>query len=133
MGTTRKLQAVIISGQSDPVEVTGSITGTFTLAGLEPLDQAYLDYSDDAVGAVYVEVVTATSGACQRIYVYDSGGYPLVIGVGAAGVEVDQFYIGPGFGGFFDVTVPTGSRIAIKSLLAATTISEGYFILSTFG
>lgn len=103
-------------------------------AGLTAVDKVYNDYSSASVSdSAYRQLFASTARDASRIYIHDTGGYPLVVAFGAAASEADQFYIGPGFGGFMDLEVAAGTRVSVKCLASGVTISSGALIVSTFG
>lgn len=78
----------------------------------------------------WTEVIATTSAEINRLYIADTSGSFLIIGVGAALSEVAQIYLSPGFAGWIDLNVPASSRISIKAL--DTTTSAGRFVLTGF-
>jgi len=83
------------------------------------------DYSVTPVTtAAYVELVASTSDVINSIMVFDSSGETLVIAVGAAASEVDQFIVPPGGSGQIDLYISSGSRISATALSANATTGE---------
>lgn len=159
MGVTKKLQAVIISGQSDPITVTNDANGTpgsptpseATLIGgedpsgdlqaiavdntgnllvsLTETARSYSasfihDYASVNVSTIaWTELTASTTQAITHMYIFDSSGQLLELGVGAAGLEDRVFLIQPGGpSGRVDLTVPSGSRVAIKAITATANV-----------
>lgn len=82
--------------------------------------------------AAYVQLVAATPGPITHMYSFDSSGSLLVIAVGAAGLEVDEFFIPPGGSGAgVEIYIPTGSRVSIKAVDVDATV--GYLALTGVG
>lgn len=79
--------------------------------------------------SAYVQLTASTSDDISRLHVFDSSGQALVLAVGAAASEVDQFYIPPGGIDSIDLAIPSGSRISIKAVSA--TASSGALYIST--
>ena len=84
------------------------------------------DYSSSnlTVASGYEEVIASTTGEASIIEIFDSSGETLLIGVGAAASEVDQFYVTPGGNGQVKLYVPAGVRVAIKAVSNDCTTGE---------
>jgi hypothetical protein len=93
------------------------------------------DYSTGNVGTgAYVELIASTSDLATKLTLFDSGGYAMVLAIGAAASEVDFMYIPPGgFNGMIDVQIPAASRLSIKCLEAGITVSVGQLVLNLIG
>ncbi len=99
-------------------------------------DKIFLDYSaTNLTSLAYVQLIAATASLSKALTLFDSCGYANVIAFGAAGFEVDKFYIPPGgFNGVIDFPIPAGTRISIKSLQvldavgAPLVINAGQFV-----
>lgn len=89
------------------------------------------DYSVTPVTTtVYVQLVASTVGLINLVELFDSSGQTLVFAVGAAGSEVNQFFINPGGNGIVSLAVPLGSRISIKAVTASAT--AGYININMY-
>ena len=94
-------------------------------AGRTKVDLIRNDYSSTSVTtAAYVQLVASTSADINKLQVFDSSGETLVIAVGAAAAEVNQFYIFPGGNGEVELYIPSGSRISVKAISANATAGE---------
>lgn len=71
--------------------------------------------SGTVTSAAYTQLVAALAGECQSVEVFDSSGVSLILAVGAAASEVDQFYIIPGGNGRVPLRIPSGSRVSVKA------------------
>lgn len=98
----------------------------------EIVEDLYFDYSATNVdNTAWVELIAATSDEINHMTLFESGGYPLEIGIGAIGLEARLFLVPPGgFNGQIDITIPSGSRVSVRGLRAVT-INNG-FILANF-
>lgn len=74
--------------------------------------------------AAYVQLVAATTSATSVMCVFDSSGQTLLIGVGAAASEVVQMNIFPGGNGCEPLSIPAGSRVAIKAVSGTASVGE---------
>ena len=77
----------------------------------------------------WTEIVASTSAGFQKLDIFDGSGELLVLGVGALGAEVEVGYITPG-GGILEVSIPVGSRLAIKAVSANT--ADGYLAANAY-
>lgn len=112
-----------------PVTVSGGLTP----GGLAEVDQVAHSYASvNVTSLAWTQIIASTSAVSQQIYISDTGGYGMRLGVGGVGAEVDQLYLGPGFGGVINLRIAAGSRVSIRCL-EVVTISAGYFIVSTLG
>lgn len=89
----------------------------------------YFDYSAHNVdNAAWVEMIPATTDDSKSLTIFESGGYPMEIGVGASGLEARLFVIpAGGLNGQIDIPIPLGSRVSIRGL-EAVTVNNGYII-----
>lgn len=119
MGTTRKLQAVLISGQSNPVDVVitgGSIT-------IDPTEFAYsnsiyFDYSGTPVNTTtWQQLFASLADEVVELHIFDSSGQTMEIGIGAPASEARRFLICPGGpSGPVRLTLAAGSRVSIRGV-----------------
>ena len=85
------------------------------------------DYTSNVTTAAYTQLVASTTSTINRLQIFDSSGETLVLAIGAAGFEVNKFYIVPG-GIDIDFSIPAGSRISIKAV--TNTASAGYNVIN---
>lgn len=98
------------------------------ITGFSGRVQANAPVRNDYVGspvstAAYSLLVAATTTDATRFQIFDSSGQTLVIAFGAAGAELDQFFVTPG-GIDIDYACPAGTRISIKAVSANATVGE---------
>lgn len=86
--------------------------------------------ASDSLNTTYDQVVASTSAATARISVFAPIDEPLWLATGAAASESVLLYIPPG-GGEFDVSIASGTRVAIRS--EASTYTSGYVVISLLG
>lgn len=86
--------------------------------------------STNVTTAAYVQLVASTTSATNLIEIFDSSGQTMILGVGAAASEVVQLYIIPGGNGQVPLSIPAGSRVAIKAQTA--TASSGYIVINFY-
>lgn len=123
-------QAVMAS--STPVVISSNQSSIpVTQGGKSKVNIVRNDYSSTNVtSAAYVQLIASTSAASNMLEVFDSSGQTLVLAVGGAGSEVDQFYINPGGNGQVPLLIPASSRVSIKAVTA--TASAGYINLNLY-
>jgi hypothetical protein len=145
--TNTELRATAVPVSLASTTVTGSVavTGTFWQT-TQPVSLATtpastgrskanapvrLDYTGTNVTtAAYVQLVASTTSTANQLEIFDSSGEALILAVGAAASEVDQFYILPGGNGKVELSIPAASRVSIKALTA--TASSGYIIVNFY-
>jgi hypothetical protein len=115
-----------------PVKVLNSGGSPISHPPYTPFDPTLLDYGSTSVDdTAWVQLIASTSEECVALSLFDGGGFPMVIGLGAASSEVDFLYVPPGgFNGVLPISIPAGSRVSIKCLQASTTVSSGVFVLN---
>lgn len=91
----------------------------------------YFDYTGVS-DAGYTELVASTLDTIKAFTWFESSGQPMVVALGAIGLEVDKFVIPPGgFNGEISMDIPSGSRISIKQLNAEV-LGSGIMIVANF-
>lgn len=119
---------LVIAG-SPAQEVSGSnplpVTGIVATPVLNSVTLSRHDYSGVSVTTLaYTTLIASTSGNISDLYIFDSSGQTLVLATGAAGFEIDQYYIVPGGDGLVKLTIPAGSRISIKAISGTASVGE---------
>lgn len=110
------------SGAS-PIPVTGSFTTT--VGGKSKVALARNDYSlTNVTTSAYVQLIASLPDVVNQLFIFDSSGQTLLLAVGAPGSEVDQIYVVPGGNGAIDLTIPSGSRVSIKSVTGTANTGE---------
>lgn len=91
-----------------------------------------LDYASTPVDdTTPVEVIASVATAATAFTLFESGGYPLILCIGAAGLENDYMLIPPGgFNGDIPCAFAVGTRLSVKALRAGVTVSVGDFLLN---
>lgn len=83
------------------------------------------DYTSTSVTtSAYVQLIASTASSYSAIEIFDSSGQTLMLAIGGAGSEVDQFIIFPGGNGRIPFTIASGSRISIRALSATANSGE---------
>lgn len=115
-GVSATLDNIVIKGVTNSTPKSSS-------SGRNRVAQLFNDYTSTSVTtAAYVQLTAATTANINKLEIFDSSGETLILAVGAAASEVDQFYILPGGNGSVDLFIPAGSRIAIKSKTATASV-----------
>lgn len=100
-------------------------------SGKSKVGQLFNDYTVTQVTtASYVQLTASTASVTNTVEVFDSSGQALILAVGAASSEVDQFYIFPGGNGKIDLAIPATSRISIKAKTA--TANVGFIAINLY-
>lgn len=93
--------------------------------GSVPVQHIRNDYSSTNVTtSAYVELDSALDGDVSELEIFDSSGQTLVLAIGAAGSEQDQFYIPPGGLERQTSLLSSGQRLSIKAVSANATTGE---------
>jgi hypothetical protein len=83
------------------------------------------DYTSTSVStSAYTQLIASTANTYSTVEIFDSSGQTLVLAIGGAGSEVNQFIIFPGGNGRIPYTIASGSRISIKALSATANAGE---------
>ncbi len=90
------------------------------------------DYSGGAVtSAAWTQIVAATAAEAFYVTIFDSSGYPMYLGLGAAGSEQITILIPPGgIPGQLRLNIPAGTRLSLKAV--STTASVGEFNITGY-
>jgi len=85
-----------------------------------------VDYSIDPVStATWFELDPSISAAWKQIYIFDSSGSVMQLGIGGAGSEVAKINIPPGGSTVgWPLTIPAGSRVSIKAVDTNATVGQ---------
>lgn len=87
--------------------------------------------STNVTTAAYVQLVSSLTSNTSMLEVYDGSGQSLVLAIGAAGSEVNKFYIVPGGNGKIPVQLRIGDRVSVKAISA--TANTGELLVNFFG
>lgn len=89
------------------------------------------DYSSTSVTtSAYTTAVASLTSAVNMVEVFDSSGQAMILAVGAAASEVNQFYILPGGNGQVPLAIASGARVSIRALTANAT--SGYILINFY-
>lgn len=112
-----------------PAKSSGVALGVSNV-GHDVLDTAILDYGVTNVDNVAWTEVIANVGACSGITLFDSGGYSMEIGFGAAAAETRAFVVPPGgFNGVIGFIIPNNTRISVRAI-GAPLVNVGELIIN---
>lgn len=122
-------------GQQTSANSTSVVVASDAVLNTKPtrakVDLLFNDYTLTSVStAAYTQLIASTSAAASKVEVFDSSGECMILAVGAAASEVDQFYIFPGGNGPVELSIPSGSRISIKAKTA--TASSGFIAVNLY-
>lgn len=120
------------------LSITPASDAVFALAGASNpktgrsiVVSTYKDYTAGSVTtAAYTQLIASTAATINLVEVFDSSGEAIILAVGAAASEVDQFYIFPGGNGPVSLAIPTASRVSIKA--KTNTASVGYQLINFY-
>lgn len=119
----------------DPIPV--EITATTPLEVQETFDKvataSFIPFSSiNANAGAWTQLIASTTAEIKIIHLFDTTGKYLQIGVGGSGSEVEECILGPGNDQPISVTIPSGSRISIRSR-EATAPSAGSVAINYLG
>lgn len=120
---------------SERVSDSGASLASVAFPANTVVDKKLHNYATTSVGTgAYVQLIASTAADASKITLFDSGGYAMILAIGAASSEVDYLYIPPGgFNGMIDVQIPLGSRLSVKCLETGITVSVGLLVLNLIG
>ena len=81
--------------------------------------------------AAWTEIIASTAQAITLLKIFDSSGQIIKVGTGVALSEADLIRIPPG-GDNFEVSIPAGTRIAIRAEAGVGTVVVGTLIFQMF-
>jgi hypothetical protein len=126
--TSNALDVAVTQPLPAGTNTIGSFSVTGTAIGNAPIQNVYS--STNITTGAYVQLVASTSSAINTLYIFDSSGQAMILGIGAPASEVTTLYVPPG-GGDYTLHIPAGSRLAYKALTANAT--SGYLLMSFLG
>lgn len=111
---------VVIASNQTAIPV--SLSGT---SGSSLVDSVRNDYTSTSVTTgAWVQLIASTSGDVSSIFIFDSSGQTLELGVGAAASEVRVSIIVPGGNGQVPLAIASGSRVAVRAISATASVGE---------
>ena len=116
------------------LELQAIKNNTAGLASLDVKASSRLDYAVTNVTTGAWTQIIATVGALpiKEIQIFESGGYTMQLGTGAAGAEVVRMLINPGGNGRIPIAILAGIRVAIRSVVQPT-INNGEIVVNYLG
>ncbi len=127
----------VIKGAYNDVAGALNITGTVAISnsiGQDIIHTVEVDSADiEGSGGNYFTVVASTSANATQLIVYDTTGATLEIAVGAAASEVTKVILGPGCDQTFSLSIPSGSRVSIRSREVAAPGAGSNIVLNLIG
>jgi len=80
-----------------------------------------------------IELVASTSADISELSVFDTGGVPFEIMLGAVASEVRKLVVGPGADTTLKIDIPSGSRVSIRRIDDAAAVSVGDISINFLG
>jgi len=108
-----------------------AILQALTADGRQVANTVFYDYASGSVdNTTWVEILASTASTVDAFTLFDSGGYAMEIGIGAASSETRLFVVPPGgFNGEIKISIPSGSRLSVRCL-EAQTVSVGLIVMN---
>lgn len=93
-----------------------------SLANRTFVQNLFFDYQTTPVSDLgWQQLIAATVDEIKHLTLFDSGGFTMEIGIGAAAAEVRLFLVPPGgFNGELPFPIPAGSRVSVRCVQAQT-------------
>lgn len=120
--------------QTTPVvDSSGNLSISIAAAdGLAYADSARYDHTVPVTTLAWTQLIAATAADIEELYIWDSSGQCLEIGIGAPASEARKFLIPPGgINGPIRLHIAGGSRIAVRAVSADT--AGGSLVLTGLG
>lgn len=122
---------VTITGSSGPISVT--LSGVSGIDVVDELDTPLTSATTiNGSGGSIVQVVASLAANVGMVHLMDTGGRYLGLYTGAPGFEVLKMIINPGSDSVVDVTIPTGTRISLRSMETSAP-SSGFIAINFLG
>lgn len=109
---------VVIASNQTPIPTTNG--------ALDYVTSARNDYSSaNVTTGAWVQLIAATPSAAFGLYLFDSSGQTLELGVGAAAAESRVLIIPPGgLDGFIPLAIASGARVSVRAISATASAGE---------
>jgi hypothetical protein len=119
--------------QTTPVvDSSGNLNISVSAGGADYVDSVRHDHVTPVTTLAWTELIAATAGDIEVLYVWDSSGEVLELGVGAAAAESRIFLVPRGgINGPISLHVAGGSRLSVKAVSADT--AGGDLVLTGLG
>lgn len=73
----------------------------------------------------WVQIIASTAAEIKQLYIFDSSGSVMQLGIGGAGSEVAKINIPPGGSSVgWPLTIPAGTRVSIRALDVDATVGQ---------
>lgn len=127
---------------ADTSALAGCVNGAYlnvipnSLSVVDLLDAGILDTSSTNIAGSSsspTQVVSSLAAGVKKIQLLDTTGAFIGVYVGAVGVEVLQFVMGPGSDQTIEHVIPALSRISLKRLDSTTAVSSGIVAINFIG
>jgi hypothetical protein len=83
------------------------------------------DYSSvNVTTGAWVQLIASTASAVNQIFVFDSSGQTMELGVGPAASEARVSIIVPGGNGDIPLAIPASSRVSVRAISATASVGE---------
>ncbi len=134
---TEKQPIALFDGASNAL--TSELLGAKRGLHVKPLGLAVADsatkLSGTVTSAAWVELIASTAAEAHFLQCFESSGFALELGVGAAASEVRQCFIPPGGTDYpIPLRIPAGSRVAVKAIATtADYASPAQLLLTLLG
>lgn len=113
---------------ANPVRVdpTGTTTQPVSIGAMAYADSVRKDYSGGSVGTgAWVQLIAATAATIKAFWLWDSGGFAMELGTGAAAAETRILLIPPGgFSDIIPIGIPSGTRLSVRGVGGTASTGE---------
>jgi hypothetical protein len=83
------------------------------------------DYTTPVTTAAWTQIIASTAAEIKQLYIFDSSGSVMQLGIGGAGSEVAKINIPPGGSSVgWPLTIPAGTRVSIRALDVDATVGQ---------
>jgi hypothetical protein len=124
-------QTYDLATQTTLLSIASDIAIIKNLTRKEVSEFLFFDYTGVS-NAGYTEIISSVAADIKSMTWFESSGQPMVVAVGAVGLEVDKFVIPPGgFNGEIPMDFELGDRVSIKQLNAEA-LGSGIMIVANF-
>lgn len=106
------------------------------MAGMAILHAIYNDYASVNLpgnATAPLQLVASLSANVKKVSVWDTGGSPFELMIGAATVETRKMVFGPGADGEYEVDIPSGTRVSVRRLDSASALAVGDITINFLG
>lgn len=113
------------------LDISNNVQLLFNITRKRISETLFFDYTGVS-NAGYTQLIAALGDDVKSMTWFESSGQPMVVAIGAPGLEVDLFVVPPGgFNGEIPMDMETGDRVSIKQLNAEV-LGSGIMIVANF-